>query len=250
MKKKFKSFYLLLSSILVSLVSLPFAFAKSAAGAKLFSHSSDSGKSTPASEPASVVKSVYDSLHLKITGLSHQAFDYAEKGFEKLAQQGKLNNNSIVAIADFSLPSTKKRLFVLDLKNYKVLFNTFVAHGKNSGREWAKSFSNKPSSLKSSPGFYITGQTYNGDNGYSLRLEGVEKGINDNAYERAIVMHGSDYVNQSFANAKGYVGRSWGCPAVPAAEAAPIINTLKDGSCLFIYSPDQRYLSHSPILNS
>jgi L,D-transpeptidase catalytic domain len=169
---------------------------------------------------------------------------------EKLTEQGKLNNNSILAIADFSLPSTQKRLFVLDLKNYKVLFNTFVAHGKNSGREWANSFSNQPSSLKSSPGFYITHETYNGDNGYSLRLEGIEKGINDNAYEREIVMHGADYVNQSFANAKGYIGRSWGCPAVPVAEAIPIINTIKDGNCLFIYSPDQGYLSHSPVLNS
>jgi len=252
MKRKFKSAYLLLSSIFVSLISLPFAFAKSATGAKLFLQPNDSVKRSIAvsTGPTPSVKSVYDSLHLRISGLSRQAFDYAKKGLEKLTLQGKLNNNSIVTIADFSLPSKEKRLFVLDLKNYKVLFNTFVAHGKNSGREWANSFSNQTSSLKSSPGFYITHETYTGHNGYSLKLEGVEKGINDNAAERAIVMHGSNYVNQSFANAKGYIGRSWGCPAVPAAEAVPIINTLKGGSCLFIYSPDQQYLSHSPVLNS
>ena len=249
--KKLKTVYLLLSSLFVFIISLPFALAKSATG-KLFFHSPDTGKKSVAAtiEPLSGIKSVYDSLHLKIAGLSQQAFDYAKKGLEKLTQQGKVNNNSIVAIADFSLPSTQKRLFVLDLKNYKVLFNTFVAHGKNSGREWANSFSNQPSSFKSSPGFYVTHETYYGDNGYSLRLEGVEKGINDNAYERDIVMHGSDYVNQSFVNAKGYIGRSWGCPAVPAAEAVPIINTLKGGNCLFIYSNDQKYLSHSPVLNS
>jgi hypothetical protein len=252
MKKKFKSAYLLLSSILVSLISIPFAFAKSATGAKLFLQPNDSVKKSAAVSvgPTPVIKSVYDSLHLKISGLSRQAFEYAKKGLEKLTEQGRVNNSSIVAIADFSLPSTSKRLFVLDLKNYKVLFNTFVAHGKNSGREWANSFSNQPSSLKSSPGFYVTHETYNGHNGYSLKLEGVEKGINDNASERAIVMHGSDYVNQSVANAKGYIGRSWGCPAVPAAEAVPIINTIKGGSCLFIYSPDQGYISHSSILNS
>jgi hypothetical protein len=252
MKKKFKSAYLLLSSILVSLISLPFAFAKSATGSKLFFQSNSSVKEAATGTMAltPVIKSVYDSLHLRISGLSRQAFDFAKKGLEKLTQQGKLNNSSIVAIADFSLPSTEKRLFVLDLKNYKVLFNTFVAHGKNSGREWANSFSNQTSSLKSSPGFYITHETYTGHNGYSLKLEGIEKGINDNAAERAIVMHGSNYVNESFANAKGYIGRSWGCPAVPAAEAVPIINTIKGGSCLFIYSPDQKYLSNSTVLNS
>src|SRR5438552_782125 len=138
MKKKFKSAYLLLSSIFVSLISLPFAFAKSATGAKLFFQPEKSVKesATGTMGLTPVVKSVYDSLHLKIAGLSHQAFDYAKKGLEKLTQEGKVNNNSIVAIADFSLPSKEKRLFVLDLKNYKVLFNTFVAHGKNSCREW------------------------------------------------------------------------------------------------------------------
>ena len=106
---------------------------------------------------------MYDSLHLDLAGLSQQAFDYAIKGYEKLISQGKLLNQSIIAIVDFSQPSTQKRLYVLDMKNYKVLFNTLVAHGRNSGKEWATYFSNKPSSFKSSPGFYITGQTYIGE---------------------------------------------------------------------------------------
>ena len=196
-----------------------------------------------------VVKSVYDSLHLGLSGLSHQAFNYAKKGIEKLIAQGSIINDSIISIIDFSQPSSKKRLYILDIKHYKVLFNTLVAHGKNSGREWAYSFSNHPFSSKSSLGFYITRETYNGNNGYSLKLEGIEKGINDNAYERAIVVHGAEYVNQSYIAAQGYIGRSEGCPAVPANEAMPIINTIKEGTCLFIYTPGQSYLQRSSVLN-
>jgi len=190
----------------------------------------------------------YDKLHLDVSGLSRQAYDYAKKGFDKLLAQGKLLNDSIIAIADFSQPSRNKRLYVLDVKNNKMLFHTLVAHGKNSGLEKTVSYSNQPESLKSSPGFFVTHETYNGNNGYSLRLEGMERGINDNAYERAIVMHGANYVSQAFVNARGFAGRSEGCPAVPVEEAKPIINSIKDGTCLFIYTPDQSYLEHSPVL--
>lgn len=196
-----------------------------------------------------VEKSIYDSLHLDMAGLNRDAFENAKKGWEKLSDAGKLNNPSIMAIVDFSQSSAKRRLYVLDMENYKVLFNTLVAHGKNTGREWAKSFSNKISSYKSSPGFYITGQTYYGSNGYSLKLTGIEDGINNNALRRAIVMHGADYVSESFIDAKGYIGRSHGCPAVPAGEARAIINTLKDGTCLYIYTPDTNYLSRSMMLS-
>jgi hypothetical protein len=153
-----------------------------------------------------------------------------------------------MAIVDFSQPSSHRRLYILDMKNYKVLFNTLVAHGRNSGKEWASSFSNKPSSYKSSPGFYITGDTYIGSNGFSLRLNGIEKGINDKAFARAIVMHGADYVSESYIAAQGYIGRSQGCPAVPAEEVYPIINTIKNGTCLFVYVPDKHYVSRSPLL--
>jgi hypothetical protein len=161
-------------------------------------------------------------------------------------EEGKLLNDSIISIIDFSQPSNKKRLFVLDLKNYKILFNTLVAHGRNTGREMASYFSNQNSSFMSSPGFYITRETYEGHNGYSLKLEGIERGINDNAYERGIVVHGAEYVSQDFVNAQGYIGRSQGCPAVPVQVSKPIINTIKDGTCLFIYHPS--YVSRSEVL--
>ena len=170
MKKKLKGFFFLISSLLISLVHLPFAFAKSAAGGKFFFHPGDSIRETSSGSASLMpaVKSLYDSLQLNISGLSRQAFDYAKKGFDKLIDQGKAINDSLVTIVDFSLPSNKKRLYILDLKNHSIVLNTLVSHGKNSGREWATSFSNRPSSCKSSPGFYITKETYQGNNGYSL----------------------------------------------------------------------------------
>jgi hypothetical protein len=193
--------------------------------------------------------SVYDSLRLNIAGINRAAFELAQKGFEKLREQGVILNDSIISIIDFSLPSTDKRLYVVDLKNYQVLYSTYVAHGKNSGKEMANSFSNSPSSNKSSLGFYKTLDTYNGKHGYSLKLEGLEKGINDNAYERAIVFHGAKYVDPNYISRLGYIGRSQGCPAVSPREATPIINTIKEGSCLFIYSPNASYQHHSSILS-
>lgn len=250
MNKKLKRIYLVVTSVFLTLLSLPFSFAKSATGTKYSRPVSRVTTATAGSSSvSSTIKSVYDSLHLGISGLSREAFDYAKKGFDKLVEQGKIINRSVIAIADFSQPSTKKRLYVIDLRNYRLLFNTYVAHGRNSGLQEANSFSNEPSSYKSSPGFYVTSDTYNGKHGYSLRLEGIERGINNNAHDRAIVMHGADYVSQSFVNAQGYLGRSQGCPAVPVQEATPIINTLKGGSCLFIYSPDQNYISRSTVLS-
>ncbi len=248
MKKKIRSFYLISSSFIIAVLNLPFAFAKSASGSKVFPYPSPVAKKTSAAAPLlTTMRSVYDSLHLNLAGLSQQAFEYAKKGLNTLVQEGKLLNDSIISIVDFSLPSNKKRLFVLDLKNYKVLYNTYVAHGQNTGREWATDFSNQNESHKSSPGFYVTMSTYEGKNGYSLKLDGVEPGINDNAYERGIVMHGAEYVNQDIANARGWVGRSHGCPAVPVQLNKPIINTIKNGSCLFIYHPD--YVDRSQLLN-
>lgn len=250
MKKNLKGFYLLISSIVIGLLHIPFAFAKSATGiTKSFYPLTDSTTnalivSTPVI-PA--IKSVYDSLYLSLKGLSQQAFDFAKQGLHKLIEEGKLLNDSIVSIIDFSQPSNQKRLFILDLKNYKVLFNTLVAHGKNSGRELATSFSNQNSSYKSSPGFYITKETYEGKNGYSLKLEGLERGINDKAFERGIVIHGADYVSDAFVDAQGYIGRSQGCPAVPTEASMSIINTIKNGTCMFVYHPS--YISRSSVLD-
>ncbi len=165
-----------------------------------------------------------------------------------MLRQGQLENDTVLSIVDFSQPSDKKRLFVLDMKNYRVLYNTLVAHGRNSGKLWAQSFSNRPSSFKSSIGFYRTGHPYDGNNGYSLKLEGLEKGFNNNAGRRAIVLHGARYVCDSYITEQGYIGRSEGCPAVPVQFAKDIINTIKDGSCLFIYHPDKLYRQRSALV--
>jgi hypothetical protein len=191
---------------------------------------------------------IYDSLQLNSLGLSKQAFIEGLKGYNILRSQGKLNNDNIISIVDFSLPSTEKRLFVIDLENYKLLFNTYVAHGRNSGKEYANHFSNSPHSHMSSLGFYVTLSTYYGDNGFSLRLEGEEKGINDNAESRAIVIHPADYVSEGTVKSLGYLGRSNGCPALPKKVSAPIIKIIKDGSCFFVYSDNQKYISRSPLL--
>jgi hypothetical protein len=130
----------------------------------------------------------------------------------------------------------------VDLTNNKVVMNTYVAHGRNSGGEYAKRFSNRAESFQSSLGFYITGNTYRGEHGLSLRLEGLEPGFNDRAYKRAIVIHGATYIGE------GSAGRSYGCPAVPAKESKALINTIKNGTCLFIYHPQKKYLQGSKIL--
>src|SRR4030095_10514681 len=179
---------------------------------------------------------LFSELHLSEVGMNQSAFNSALQGLKKLDSTGVIRRDSIITIIDFSQPSDKKRLYVLNLASKQLLFNTLVAHGRNSGKLWTNSFSNSLSSLKSSPGFYVTGETYMGDNGYSLRLDGLEKNINDNARARSIVMHGAPYVDQSSVNALGFLGRSWGCPAVPESLHNAIINTIKDGSCLFIYS--------------
>ncbi|MEO7767749.1 MAG: murein L,D-transpeptidase catalytic domain family protein, partial [Ferruginibacter sp.] len=236
---------------------IPFVFAKSKPIGRLFFDKS-SPQPTCITDSSSfnrpinngVKLNLYDSLRLGPLGLGRQVFDYAMQGFTFMKEMGKLGNDQIISIVDFSKPSSKKRLFIIDLKNYKVLFNTYVAHGSKSGKEYANDFSNTPESNKSSLGFYETQGTYIGGNGYSLRLEGMEQGINDNANKRDIVMHGANYVDESLIHSRGYIGRSWGCPAVPQRLHKSIIDKIKDGTCLFIFSPDIKYLTHSKILNS
>jgi hypothetical protein len=193
--------------------------------------------------------SVYDSLHLEEEGLSKEVFEMALKGMEKLLQAGVTQKDNIIAIADFNQPSTNKRLYIIDLSTYELKFRTWVAHGKRSGKEMAEHFSNRIESNQSSPGFYVTKTTYQGKHGYSLRLDGVERGINDNAARRAIVMHGADYVNPNIIPKLGYIGRSQGCPAIPMELHRPVIDQLKDGACLFIYSPSDSYLKNSNLIS-
>lgn len=190
---------------------------------------------------------IYDSLHLDEIGLSKTVFRMAVKGMAKLVNAGRIKEN-VISIVDFSQPSTQKRLYVIDLDNQELLYHTWVAHGMKSGKTMASVFSNKPSSNKSSLGFYVTGEAYQGSNGYSLKLQGVEKGINDLAYRRAIVIHGADYVSEAFISSQGYIGRSRGCPAVPLEVCQPMIDQIKGGTCLFIYHPTSTYRSRSPLL--
>jgi hypothetical protein len=173
----------------------------------------------------------------------------ALSGYELLKEEYSLNRLEVITIIDFSLPSHTERLWVLDLVEAKVLYRCLVSHGKNSGEIMAENFSNKPGSFASSPGFYTTGETYFGKHGFSLKLNGIEKGINDNARDRAIVLHGADYVSPEFIEKNGRLGRSLGCPAVPVEISKEIIETIKDGSCLFVYTPTESYLAKSPIIS-
>ncbi len=251
-----RKFYLCFTSALIFLIHVPFVFAKikspihNLSGvAEIKKSPMRSGVVVSGENPSSSNRpGIYDSLGLLKLGLSHQAFDYAMKGFNYLLSIGKLNDNKLISIVDFSLPSSKKRLFIIDLKNIKLLFNTYVAHGRNSGKELATEFSNRGESYESSLGFYVTQDTYTGKHGYSLHLEGEERGINDNARNREIVMHSAPYVSESFIQSQGYIGRSLGCPALPENIYKPIIEKIKDGTCLFLYSPDRYYATHSTIL--
>ncbi len=192
----------------------------------------------------------YTAWNLTAAGLSKEAFDFAMKGYQQLMQKNMLQKANVITIVDYSLPSTQKRLYVLDMADGKVLFHSLAAHGRNSGLLYASDFSNKQSSLKTSLGFFITGNTYIGNNGYSLKLNGCESGINNNAMQRAIVMHGADYVNENFIAQNGYLGRSHGCPAIPQNISKKLIDVIKGGSCVFLYHPEKNYTTRSKILNS
>jgi hypothetical protein len=148
------------------------------------------------------------------------------------------------------LPSTANRLWVIDLSQKKVLFNTYVAHGQGSGNAYAMEFSNNDGSHQSSLGFYVTRDTYSGKHGNSLRLDGMDQGFNDRALDRAVVMHAAEYCSNSYVNQNNRLGRSWGCPAVSPQLAQPIINAIKGGTCLFIYAPKANYLKSSKWLNA
>ena len=190
-------------------------------------------------------ESLYNQLHLAQLGLKEIIFDKAIAGWNALTKQKLLTKSGLVSIVDFSQSSNTKRLYVIDMDKKVVLLNTYVAHGRNSGEEFATFFGNKLNSFKSSLGFYITGDTYKGAHGLSMRLKGVEKGINDDAEQRGIVMHGARYVSETFIKQCGRLGRSQGCPAVPQELCQEIIGYIKEGSCFYMYYPDENYLKHS-----
>jgi hypothetical protein len=177
-----------------------------------------------------------------------ETFTKAFEGYTTLENLGKVKNN-ILTIVDFTFSSTKERMWVIDMENKKVLLQTLVSHGMNSGTEFAKSFSNQNESFKSSLGFFITGETYSGKHGISLKLDGQEHGLNDNARERAVVVHGADYVSKKLAKQQGYIGRSQGCPAVSPEIATKLINLIKNKSVLFIYHPTRMYVNKSRLVS-
>ena len=194
-------------------------------------------KSKTESNSVSKNATIYNQLEANSFVLpSFDCFNLALNGFHLLKEKGLIQKN-IITVVDFSLSSNTKRLWVIDLEKNIILFQTLVAHGRNTGEEFAKEFSNQAESFKSSIGFYATGEIYNGKHGSSLKLDGLEKGLNDNARERAVVIHGADYVSESFIRQNKRLGRSQGCPAIPVEMNAKIINVIKDKSCLFIYHP-------------
>ena len=180
-------------------------------------------------------------------GLEPKVLKLALKAAARAHKKG-LGSKKILTVIDYSKPSTQKRLWVLDLKNKKLLFYELVAHGKGTGQNRAKTFSNTPGSLQSSLGLFETLGTYQGKHGYTLKLKGLEKGVNDNAESRSIVIHGAWYVTEAFAKQHGRLGRRWGCPALDKKVARQVIDTIKGGSLLFVYYPDQGWMSGSEFL--
>ena len=211
-------------------------------GGKSADSTPDSAERAAASD-VEAYASLYRSMQLEGV-VNWKAFRQAVAGYYKIDNRKR----EVLTLIDFSRPSTAKRLFVFDMRERKVLFSSVVSHGKNSGDNYATSFSNEYGSYKSSLGFYLTESTYQGKNGYSLILNGLEKGINDRARERAIVMHGAAYADPSVVSRGGRLGRSFGCPAVPQKLSRPIIDAINGGSVMYIYAETPEYLAHSSVL--
>jgi hypothetical protein len=178
----------------------------------------------------------------------YEVFKKAMTGFLNLKATNNIKKNFLTVI-DFSISSKLDRMWIIDMNKIEVIHACLVAHGQNSGEEFASHFSNSPSSNKSSLGFYLTGGTYTGKHGLSLYLDGVESGINDNARERAIVMHGADYVSRDFIRMYGRLGRSLGCPSIPMTDHEKIINLLSGRSCMYIHHPDNGYQTSSGLMS-
>jgi hypothetical protein len=187
---------------------------------------------------------LYQEMALESQGLRFEVFEKALTGYLNLQTEGRLSNEKqLLTVVDFELPSTEKRLWVLDLAAKQVKFHTLVAHGHNSGEDVATTFSNQNESNMSSLGFYVTKGEYMGKHGRSLKLDGVDEGFNTNALERSVVMHGADYVSEDFIRQNGRLGRSLGCPALPMDQKDEIIEAVNGGTCLFLNGADQSYSS-------
>ena len=195
------------------------------------------------------IKELYNELNAAQYDLSFTAFRYAYIGYQTMKKQHRLNNKELFSIIDFTKDCNSKRFYTIDLEKMKIVYYTYVAHGKKSGERMATSFSDAVESNKSSIGFYITGNTYNGGNGYSLILHGDEKGYNSNLAKRSVVVHAADYANEDYIARNRRMGRSLGCPALPENIYKQVIETIKEKTMIFAYYNDAKYLKTSKYLN-
>lgn len=226
--------------------------------AAFVSPSTSQNKSIPESfsqgVPASVptlddsIRSLYNAIGLEKYDLSYEVFRYGMIGYYSLHQQGKLGQKNLLSIIDFTKSSCKKRFYTIDLDNLSLKFYTYVSHGRNTGEDMARSFSNAIHSNQSSLGFYTTAETYIGSKGYSLKLDGMEKGYNDNIRTRAVVMHEAEYVSEYWIHRNGRLGRSQGCPALPKELSREVIDAIKNRTAIFAYYNDAHYLQASEYL--
>ena len=232
-------------TIFIILLSLSSAIYCSFAEASFFGLFSDS---TPVVN--SSVEKEAQALESKAKDLNPNVLKLALNAYSEAQKEGINVNKPILTVIDYPLPSSAKRMWVLDLENKKVLFNTLVAHGKYSGEAYSTKFSDDSGSLQSSLGVFLTENTYSGHNGYTLKIKGLEPGFNSKAEARHIVIHGAHYVSEELAKLRGAIGRSWGCPALDPRVSGPVINTIKDGSLVVAYYPDKKWLKNSKFIVS
>lgn len=194
------------------------------------------------------IRTLYAEIGLQRLTLNYKVFRLGMIGYYSLKKEGALNGKDLISIIDFARPGTEKRFYTIDLRSKEVKYHTYVAHGRNTGQNLATEFSNIPHSNQSSLGFCVTGETYVGSKGYSLRLDGMETLFNDKLRSRAVVMHAADYATASWIKRYGRLGRSQGCPALPPHLSREVIDTIKGKTAIFTYYPDETYLSGSRYL--
>lgn len=195
-----------------------------------------SGRPALAADTAPPDEPAIADICAKTDGLEPRVLGLALKAFARAKASGEIKSD-VLTVIDYSRPSRQRRLWVIDVASKEVLFHELVAHGKNTGDDRARSFSNELGSLQSSLGLFVTDATYQGKHGHSLKLRGLDKGLNDRALERAIVVHAADYVSLDFVRKHHRLGRSWGCPALAPEVAKPVIERIKGGSAIFAYFP-------------
>jgi L,D-transpeptidase catalytic domain len=191
-----------------------------------------------------------DSLCKQAPSINREVLQLALDSYSYADREGFIKRKDILTVIDYTRLSSEKRLWTFDLQKNRVLFEDLVAHGKNSGENKTIDVSNEFGSRMSSVGIYVTGEPYIGSNGYSLRLIGLEDGFNNNAFARAVVLHGAWYVSEEMIRTYGRIGRSWGCPAVRKEIAPSLIDAIKDGSLLIVYYPNPDWLKHSAFLQA